>query len=71
MPSDGRASLRSYVTYIAFSDRDSSVGMVASYGLDGRDLITVKGKRFFYTPASRPALGPTQPPIHWGKPAEA
>jgi hypothetical protein len=34
-------------------------------GLDGRSLIPGKGKRcfFLFSRASRPALGPTQPPI--------
>jgi hypothetical protein len=37
-----------------------------SYGMNGRDSIPDKGKVFFSSfVASRPALGPTQPPIHW------
>jgi hypothetical protein len=39
--------------------RDSSVGIATSYGLDGR------GKICLFTIVSRPALGPTQPPIQW------
>jgi hypothetical protein len=45
--------------------RDSSVGTATDYGLEGRGSIPIRGKRFFSTPASRPALGPTQPPSHW------
>jgi hypothetical protein len=42
--------------------RDSSVGIVSGYGLDGPGIEKKfpVGVRFFDT--SRPALGPTQPP---------
>jgi hypothetical protein len=36
-----------------------SVSIVTGYGLDGR------GKIFLSSTAPRPALGPTQPPVHW------
>jgi hypothetical protein len=36
--------------------RDSSVGTVTDYGLDGRGSISGRGKKFF-------SLWPTQPPI--------
>jgi hypothetical protein len=42
---------------------DSSVGAVMGYALDGRDLIPSKSKIFLFSIASRPAQGPTQPPI--------
>jgi hypothetical protein len=36
------------------------------YGLEDRVSISVKSKKcFFSSIASRPALGPTQPPIQW------
>jgi hypothetical protein len=43
--------------------RDSSVGVVTHYGLDG-PWIESRWRRDFLPP-SRPALGPTQPPIQW------
>jgi hypothetical protein len=45
--------------------RDSWVGIAMGYELDGRSSIPGLGKRFLYSTASRPALGPTQPPIQW------
>jgi hypothetical protein len=36
------------------------------YGLDDRGFESQQGLRIFlFTTASRPALGPTQPPIQW------
>jgi hypothetical protein len=44
----------------------SSVSTVSDYGLDGRGSIPDRGRGSFPLPsASRPALGPTQPPIQW------
>jgi hypothetical protein len=46
--------------------RGSSGSIVSDYGLDDRDSIPDSDKGcFVLAPASRPALGPTQPPIHW------
>ena len=45
--------------------RDSSVGIVIRYGLDGPGIEALVGRRDFPHP-SRPALGPTQPPVQWG-----
>jgi hypothetical protein len=45
--------------------RDSSVVIVTGYGLDSRDAIPGRYKIFLFSIASRPCLGPTQPPIQW------
>jgi hypothetical protein len=48
--------------------RDSSVGIATDYRLDNR-MIWVRFPtgtgNFIFSTASRPALGPTQPPIQW------
>jgi hypothetical protein len=50
--------------YIIFSaGRDSSVGIATRYGLDGPGIESRWGRDFPHP--SRPALGPTQPPIQW------
>jgi len=41
---------------------DSSVGMATDYGLDGPGIESRCGRDFR---PSRPALGPTQPPVQW------
>jgi hypothetical protein len=43
--------------------RDSSVSVVTDYGLDGPGIESRWGLDIPYL--SRPALGPTQPPIQW------
>jgi hypothetical protein len=43
--------------------RDSSVGRAARYGMDGPGIKSRWGRDFPHL--SRPALGPTQPPIQW------
>jgi len=57
-------------------DRDSSVGIATRYGLDGPGIESRWSGDLPHL--SRPALGPTQPPIQWvtgsfqgGKAAEA
>jgi hypothetical protein len=42
---------------------DSSVDVATDYGLDGRGSIPDRDKMFFFSIASRPTLGLTQPPI--------
>jgi hypothetical protein len=41
----------------------SSVGIAAGYGLDGLGMESWWGQDFLHL--SRPALGPTQPPVQW------
>jgi hypothetical protein len=41
----------------------SSVGIATDYGLDGPRIESRWGRDYSYT--SRPALGPTQPPVQW------
>jgi len=43
--------------------RDSSVGVASRYGLDGPGIETRWRRDFPHL--SRPALGPTQPPVQW------
>ena len=43
--------------------RDSSVGIATGYGLDGPRIESRWGRVFPHL--SRPALGPTQPPVQW------
>ena len=43
--------------------RDSSVGIATGYRLDGPGIESRWGRYFLHL--SRPALGPTQPPVQW------
>jgi hypothetical protein len=53
-----------FLSHSTITIRDSSASIASSYELDGRGSIPGSGKRFFfYSTPSRPALGPTQPPI--------
>jgi len=42
-------------------DRDGAVGIMTRYGLDGQAIESRWGRDFPHL--SRPALGPTQPPV--------
>ena len=48
---------------ICVVDRDSSVGMATSFGVDGPGNESRWGRDFPHT--SIPALRPTRPPIQW------
>jgi hypothetical protein len=43
--------------------RDSAVSIATRYGLGGPGIESRWGRDFLHP--SRPALGPTQPPIQW------
>jgi hypothetical protein len=43
----------------------SSVGVEMVYRLDSCGLIPSGGKIFLFSKASKPTVGPTQPPIQW------
>jgi hypothetical protein len=49
--------------FVMLRGRDSSVGITTGYGLDGPGIESGWGRDFSHT--SRPALGPTNPPVQW------
>ena len=49
--------------YVMKLGRDSAVGIVTRYRLDGPEIESQWGQDIRHL--SRPALGPTQPPIQW------
>jgi hypothetical protein len=51
------------IIFITGVGRDSVVGIATRYGLDGPGIESRWGRDF--SQPSRPALGPTQPPIQW------
>jgi hypothetical protein len=57
-----------YDHYNHLLEPGSSVSIVSDYGAGrpfDRGTIPGRGKGFFLCPVSRPALGPTQPPVQW------
>jgi hypothetical protein len=60
--------LKSLWLYNCNRSRDSVVSIVTGYRLDdwgGRSSSPSRVKNFLFSISSRPALGPTQPPIQW------
>jgi hypothetical protein len=54
-----------YITFLKIIIFYGNAGIVTGYILDGRGLIPGRCKIFLFSTASRPDLGPTQPPIQW------
>jgi hypothetical protein len=52
-----------YIVLMHIRGPGSSVGIAIGYGLDGPGIETQWGRDFLHL--SRPALGPTQPPVQW------
>jgi hypothetical protein len=50
-------------SFDCISGPNSSVGIATGYGLDGQGIESRRGRDFPHL--SRPALGPTQPPVQW------
>ena len=48
---------------ILFRGLGSVVGIATGYGLDGPEIESRWGRDFRHL--SKPALGPTQPPVQW------
>ena len=53
--------MKTYSNLFIFVGCDSSVGIATGYGLDGPEIETQWERDFPHL--SRPALGPTQPPV--------
>jgi hypothetical protein len=48
-----------------YGSRDKSVGIATRYGLNGEVRLPAGARGYLCSPTSRPALGPTQPPMSW------
>ena len=60
----GKAHIENTITtYTVSVGRDSAVGTATRYGLDGPGIESRWGRNVPHL--SRPALGPSQPPIQW------
>ena len=58
----GQRAVRQFILYYV-AGRNSLVGIVTRYGLDGPGIESRWGRGFPHP--STPALGTTQPPIQW------
>jgi hypothetical protein len=59
-------SLEVITSFPVKGSQGSSGSILSDYGLDDRCSIPGRGKRIFVLAlASRPALGPIQPPVQW------
>ena len=58
-----RYKVKKRTSYVETSVPGSVVGMATGYGLDGPGIKSPWGRDFPHL--SRPALGPTQPPVQW------
>jgi hypothetical protein len=53
----------SFVSACQKTGRNNAVGIATRYGMDGPGIKSRWGRDFPHP--SRPALGPTQPPVQW------
>jgi hypothetical protein len=56
-------SFSRFITYEWSRGNSVSIGLVSDYGVGDRSSIPDRDRIFLLAPASRPALGPTQPPV--------
>jgi hypothetical protein len=60
----GSIDLFRTVSKLMMMSQDGSVGIATGFGLDGRGSIP-PGQEIFLFTVSRPALGPTHPPVQY------